>query len=104
MEWIIITGVIVIGIFVFTVFRSGSNGRRMDDDIDRARKISTGLGTIGDSQDRVEEELDKLEKNNSDAQGRADDIGQHNKYAKTGILSAIDILKRAKDRSNNSGS
>ena len=104
MVWIIITAIIAILIFGIAVFRRNINRSGVRHDIGRARKISTGLGSIGDSQNRVKEGLKKLGENNKDAQGRTDDIGRHNKSAKIGIRSAIDILKNAKKRSDNKGS
>lgn len=102
MVYLIFIAVIAVLIFGVSVFRGDINGRRIQNDIDRARRISTGLGTIGDSQDRVKAGLDKLGEVNKSAQTRTDDIGKHNKSAKNRILSAIDILKRAKKRTDNS--
>ena len=101
MEWIIITGILAIIIFGIAIFRGNSDRRGVRDNLEHARTINTGLGSIGESQDRVEEGLDKLGENNSDAQRRADDIGRHNQSAKSGIRSAIDILKNAKNRKPN---
>ena len=99
--WLIIIGLIAIIIFIAAIRGGGSNRRRISDDIDRAGRINTGLGNLGESQQRTEEGLDELGKNNSDAQRRSDDISKHNKSTKNGIRSAIDILKNAKNRTNN---
>ena len=104
MVWIIITGIIAIIIFLIAVFRGNSDRRGIRHNIDSARKISTGLGTIGDSQNRVKKRLGELRENNNSARRRTEDISKHNKSAKTGIRSAIDILKNAKKRSDNQGS
>lgn len=101
MEWIIITGIIAVLIFAIAVFRGDIKGRRIQHDIDRARRISTGLGKIGESNQRTEEGLDKLGDVNKLSQKRTDDIGRHNKSAKDRIRSVIDILKNAKNRKPN---
>ena len=101
MEWIIfICSVIAILIFLIALLRRNSDGRGVRNDIDSARKINTGLGSIRDSQQRVKTGLGKLRENNKSARERTEDIGRHNKSAKTGIRSAIDILKNAKKRSD----
>lgn len=101
MVYIIITGSIAILIFLIAVFRGNSDRSGIRNDIKRARKISTGLGTIGDSQDRIKAGLEELRENSKSARERTEDIGRHNKTAKTGIKSAIEILKRAKKRTDN---
>ena len=102
--WLIIIALLAVIIFIAAIRGSGSNRRRISDDIDRAGRINTGLGKLGDSERRTKEGLEELEKNNSDAQRRSDDISKHNKSSKNGIRSAIDILKNAKNRTNNKGS
>ena len=101
MEWIIITSVLAIIIFGIAIFRGSADRSGVRDNLEHARTINSGLGSLRESQDRVEDGLDRLGKNNSDAQGRADDIGRHNQSAKSGIRSAIDILKNAKNRKPN---
>ena len=101
---IILSSIIAVLIFGVSIFRRDSNRSGIRNDIDSARKINTGLGRIGESQDRVKEGLEKLGENNSDAQRRTEDIGKHNKSATTRVQSAIEILKRAKKRTDNSGS
>lgn len=105
MEWIIfICSALAILIFGIVIFRGNSDRRGIRNDIDSARRISTGLGTIGDSNQRTKAGLEELGEVNKSAQGRTDNISKHNKSAKTGIKSAIEILKRAKNRSNDTGS
>ena len=102
MEWIIfICSAVAILIFCIAIFRRDSDGSGMGNDIRRAEEIRDGLDRAGDSNQRTKTGLEELGKNNQSAQGRADDIGRHNQSAKAGIRSAIDILKRAKNRKSN---
>ena len=82
------------------ILRRSSDRSGIQPDIDRAGRIKDGLGELGDSQHRIDAGIDNLEQHNQNAQERAGDIKQHNKSARDGIQSAIDILKRAKERAD----
>ncbi len=82
------------------ILRSRSNGSGIQSDIDRAGRISDGVGELGESNSRIGAGLEELRENNNAALERTDDIRQDNIKASTGIQSAIDILKKAKERTD----
>ena len=87
-------GIAIIAVTVLAVIlRCNSDRSGIQSDIDRAGRIEDGVRELGESEQRIKEHL-------NDAEGRSDDISKHNKTAKTGIQSAIDILKAAKERTD----
>ncbi len=91
--------IVAVGILA-VVLRRNSDGSGVADDSERIGEIQDGLESLGDSQQRIEAGLDNLEQHNQDAQGRSEDISGYNQSAQTGIQSAIDILKKAKERTD----
>ncbi len=98
MGWFIVLGIIAIIIFAIAIFRRNTDRSGIRDNIERAERIRKGIDQAGKSNSRIESGLEELGKVNKSAQGRVEDISKHNKAAKTGIRSAIDILKNAKKR------
>ena len=99
--WLIILGVLAVLIFIIAIRRDNSNRSGIQDNINRVRKIRDGIDKAGESNNQTSEHLETLGNNNRDAQGRTEDIKRNNQSAKSGIRSAIEILKRAKKRSEN---
>ncbi|MCK5613993.1 hypothetical protein KAR91_69665 [Candidatus Pacearchaeota archaeon] len=84
------------------ILRSRPDGSGVAGDIDRAGRIGDSVDELAAGSDRTREGLEELQQNNNDALGRADNIRQNNRKAATGVRSAIEILKAAKERTDNS--
>lgn len=93
---------IIIGILIlYLFFRGSSNRSRVSDDRDSVDNIGDGIKAARESNSRTKSELDKLSINTKSAIKRTADIKQNNDNARTGVRTALDILKQAKDRDNN---
>ena len=98
MGWFIVLGIIAVIIFAIAFLRGRSDRPGIRDNIERAGRIGKGIDQAGESNSRIESGLEELGEVNKSAQGWVENISKHNKAAKTGIRSAIDILKNAKKR------
>ena len=97
MAWFITLGVIAIIIFCIVVFGRNSERSGIRDDSARVTRIRTSTGRLRRSNNRTAKGIKR-------AKERADNISANNKTAKSGIRTALDILKKAKKRSDDKGS
>ena len=97
---IIILCAVIILVIIYLFFRGSSNRSRVQSDREIVDGIRDSVEKSRNSINRTKSDLDKLSINSESAIKRTDDIKQNNDNARTGIKSALEILREAKNRDN----
>lgn len=100
----IIIGAVLASIAAF-IFGRNINGRRVRPNNNGLKQINRSIGELEKRKQSIEAGIEQHKRNLERGLGKIDkrssSITEHNKLITDGLQSAIETLKRAKERSNN---